>query len=158
MRNRKFLLTVGGLCLLAVCVILLSQFVSIGMASPLDSYGAISIAFDRQQMRSVDKIVLRSGEQVVEITEGELLKAVVSETMVATHINVNCTEDRSIELYAGDTLVRSMIWSTCCDTVRVYDADEAHWMLTLEWGTNGGCVYLSSELASQLNALLVKDI
>ena len=77
MRNRKFLLTVGGLCLLAVCVILLSQFVSIGMASPLDSYGAISIAFDRQQMRSVDKIVLRSGEQVVEITDGELLKAVV---------------------------------------------------------------------------------
>ena len=95
-------------------------------------------------------LVRVKGKRIIE----SLLDAVVAETMVATHMDVHCTEDRRIDLYAGDALIRSMIWSTCCDTVLVYDTDESHWVVSIEGAEEGGCIILSNQLAKRLDAFI----
>ena len=154
MNRKKIVILVSILAFLLIAGIVASQFVSVGMANLSEAHGTISIAFDKQQMRSVDRMVLIDGDRTVELTNRALLDAVVDETMAATHLGGHSTTGRRIELYAGDTLVRSMIWTTCCDVVEVYGADESHWFLTVEGAKCGGSVYLSTELVQQLNALL----
>ena len=151
---RKRIVIASIVLIFLTAIILASQFVSIGAANFLDSYGAVSIAFDKKQMRAVDKVVFYTESRAFEITDMKLIDSIVDETMVATHVDTNCPNDAKIELYAGETLVRSMMWSTCCDTVRVYDMDDTHWIFALEGKENGGCIYLSAELADEFYTLL----
>lgn len=154
MRRKKRWIAATVLGVLLIAGIIASQFVSVGMANLSEAHGTISIAFDKQQMLSVDKMVISADGRSIQITDRALLDAVVDETMAATHLGGHSTTGKRIELYAGDTLVRSMIWSTCCDIVEVYGADESHWFLTVEGAKCGGSVNLSTELVQQLNALL----
>ena len=158
MRRKKIWIAATVLCVLLIAGIVASQFVSVGMANLSEAHCALSFAFDKKQMQSVDRMVITANGRTVQITERALLDAVVEETMVATHMDVHCTEDRQIDLYAGDALVRSMIWSTCCDTVLVYDTDESHWVVSIEGAEEGGCIYLSRDLADKLNSLLGETV
>ena len=154
MNRKKVVIAVLIFVFLLAGNIVASQFVSVGMANLSEAHVALSFAFDKKQMQSVDRIVITADERTVEITDRALLDAVVDETMAATHMDIHRSEDRRIDLYAGDTLVRSMPWSTCCDTVLVYDTDEKHWVLSIEGVEDGGCINLSAELVRQLNTLL----
>ena len=154
MNRKKIVIVVSVLAFLLIGNIVASQFVGVGMANLSEAQCALSFAFDKKQMQSVDRMVITADKRTVEVTDRTLLDAVVDETMAATHMDVNCYEDRRIDLYAGDVLVRSMPWSTCCDTVLVYDTDETHWVVSIEGVEDGGCIYLSAELLQQLNALL----
>ncbi len=158
MRRKKIWIAATVLCVLLIAGIVASRFVSVGMANLSEAHCALSFAFDKKQMQSVDRMVITTDGRSVQITDRALLDAVVEETMVATHMDVHRSEDRRIDLYAGDTLVRSMIWSTCCDTVLVYDTDRSHWVLSIEGAEKGGCIYLSAELARELNSLLEESV
>lgn len=154
MSRKKIVIAVSILAFLLIGNIVASQFVSFGMANLSEAQGALSFAFDKKQMQSVDRMVIAADKRTVEVTDRTLLDAVVDETMAATHMDVHRSEDRRIDLYAGDVLVRSMPWSTCCDTVLVYDTDETHWVISIEGVEDGGCIYLPAKLVRQLNALL----
>ena len=122
--------------------------------------GCISIAFfEKQKMRTVDKVVLRTGEKAVTITDMELVNQITSETIVATHTGIKFPPNGYIDLYSGDVLVRSMVWGIGAQTVKVYEVDHTHWvMISLwDWGNqskNPALAYLSDELAEKLNTLL----
>ena len=154
MRRKKIWIAAVALCIFLIAGIVVSQFVSVGMANLSEAHGALSFAFDKKLMQSVDRMVITADGRSVSITDRALLDAVVAETMVATHMDVHCTEDRRIDLYAGDALIRSMIWSTCCDTVLVYDTDESHWVVSIEGAEEGGCIILSNQLAKRLDAFI----
>lgn len=102
----------------------------------------------------VYRIEITDGEKHVEITAHTTLDAIVKETMVATHIGTGCPYERKIDLYCDDTLIRTMYWSSCCDSVCVYDADAEHWIFSSEGTRPNGYVYLSEALAAELNKLL----
>lgn len=154
MNRKKIVIVVSILAFLLIAGIVAGQFVSVGMANLSEAQVALSFAFDKKQMQSVDRMVIAADKRTVEVTDRTLLDAVVDETMAATHMDVHRSEDRRIDLYAGDVLVRSMPWSTCCDTVLVYDTDETHWVISIEGVEDGGCIYLPAKLVRQLNALL----
>lgn len=151
--NRKriviILLVLG---VLSTLVVWLALNVNIGMGT--DSYAALSISFDKRAMRSADRIVLRTDTKEVEITDSALVSKIVDETAAATHMKLGCPEEKWIDVYCGDRLIRSMGWAPCADTVNVFDTDATHWIVTIEGGFEGGCIFLSAELADQLNALL----
>ena len=151
MCRKKIWIAASVLCVLLIAGIVASQFVSVGMAGLSEAHGTISIAFDKRLLQSVDRMVITADGRTVEVTDRALLDAVVEETKVATHLGGHSTTGRRIDLYAGDTLVRSMIWATCCDIVEVYGADASHWFFTAEGAKCGGSVYLSTELVQQLN-------
>ena len=119
-----------------------------------EAYAAMSVAFDKQAMQSADRIVIRTGESEIQITDPAILAQIVKETAAATHTKVTCPEERWIDVYCGDRLIRSMGWSGCCDTVNVYDSDASHWVISVEGMEDGGSVYLSQELVTKLNSLL----
>lgn len=141
-------------CVVAFTV-LFATAVSFGASNVFTEFGgAISLSFDKAKMRSVNRAVISNGEKTVEITDPALIQSLVQETMVATHTGLGCSRDRTIELYSGNTLVRSMIWSTCCGHVLVYTADIRHWIVPTLSSENAGFAFLSASLEAQLNELL----
>ena len=116
--------------------------------------GCISFAlFGKLELRGVDKMVISVGEEQFVVTDADLLEQIVDETRVATHTDLGCANDRQIDLYRRDQLVRSMKWGLCCDTVYVYEEDPTHWL----FGGTTGHVELSRDLADKLNSLIVTD-
>ena len=51
--------------------------------------------------------------------------------------------------------MRSMKWSTCQNSVKVYRADLLHWVIIPEFSAEYGFVFLTDEVVEQINALLV---
>lgn len=150
------LVILGGMCVLLVAF-LCCGLVSCNLLS--GDYGAcLAISpFGRLELLGVDKAVVTVDGETVTVTDGELLSRIVDETKVATHANV-CDDSmsvRTIKLYRGDRLVRSMKWSDCAGMLRVYEADLTHWILQ-ELGAGyhqTGYVELSDELIRELEAL-----
>lgn len=141
-----------ALAAVAVLIAVVACNVSFGMST--DAHAAMSIAFDKQAMDSADRVVVTAKGREIEITDPELIAQVAQETAAATHMKVTCPEDRRIDIYCSDRRIRSMGWSTCCDTVNVYDTDGDHWVISVEGIEEGGSIYLSKELRSRLNALI----
>ena len=151
------------LVILAGVVVLVAAFLCCGLASANLINGGpgkcVSIApFGRLEILGIDKAVITVGDEAVTVTDPELLSRIVDETKVAT-LSYTCTscnvKDRTIDLYRGDKLVRSMKWYDCQDGVRVYDADLTHWIFP-ELGAGmpeGGYVELSQDLVGALKAL-----
>ncbi|MBQ7372866.1 MAG: hypothetical protein IJW67_13490, partial [Blautia sp.] len=124
--------------LAALCIVLKMHVSFAGSDLFNEAYAAISVAFDKQAMRSADRIVIRTGESEIQITDPELIGQIVEETAAATHMKVTCPEERWIDVYCGDRLIRSMGWSDCCDTVNVYNSDASHWVISVEGMEDGG--------------------
>lgn len=149
---KKIIVLVTSLCILILAITLLALNVSIGMST--GAYAAVSIAFDKQAMQSVDRIIIRANGAEHEIADVALVKDLVAETSAATHMKFSCPCDKWIDMYCGERLVRSMGWTSCCDAVNVYDTDAMHWVVSLEGIEDGGSVYLSSDLVTALNSLI----
>ena len=146
---------------LYICFVLLGSFLiflitCVSFRQTLGVGGAgecISIAFfEKQKMRSVDKVVLRVDDKIVNITDAELVGKIVKDTTVATRTGIQFVGEGYIDLYNGDKLVRSMLWRISTKEVKVYKEDATHWLIVSFDGE--GFVCLSDELADKLNALL----
>lgn len=150
--------------LFALSIVLLVIFIAIiitgitASITPLktnvENGKCFSISFDKQKMKTVNRIEITDGDKCVEITACSTVDAIVKETMVATHIGTGCSYERKIDLYYDNTLIRTMYWSSCCDSVCVYDADAAHWVFSIEGTSPKGYIYLPEELITELNKLL----
>lgn len=148
--------------LLSVCVagmVLLVLMLSTSMAVSLnvfDNGGCISVAFDKSSMKKVDRIVIRADEKRYEITDPVVISMIVSETMVATNTDLRYPNtDRWIDVYSGNTLVRSMRWADNHDTIVVYNRDSIHWIYPSMEGA--GLVYPSTDLVALLNSVLTPE-
>lgn len=154
MKRNKVIVLLASLCTLILVIVLLALNVSFGMST--GAYAAASIAFDKQAMQSVDRIVIRTKDAEYKIADVALVKDIVSETSAATHMNFSCPCDKWIDMYCGERLLRSMGWSSCCDAVNVYDTDAMHWVISMEGIEEGGSVYLSADLVAALNACVTE--
>ena len=145
------LLCLGVLC----CFFLICSRVSMNLFGS-EAGECLSVAlFGKLELKHVDKIVLRTVEQEIIITDAALIDEVVSETAIATHTQLcGCEADISIELFRGDKCVRSMEWEIGHNTVKVYETDISHWILIPLGKQNGGYVYLSDGLSSRLNGVI----
>ena len=114
--------------------------------------------FETQKMAAADRIVIKGNGKEITITDTEVVRELAEQTTVATHANLGCAEDRQIEVYRGNKLIRSMKWGSCCHAVKVYETDVSHWLFSptdLEnLNRNSGWVFLSNEMVDTLNALL----
>lgn len=148
--------------LACVCPVVL-LFLCCGLVScnlfSRDAGACLAISpFGRLELLGVDKAVVAVDGEAVTVTDPELLGRIVDETKVATHANVCdgcCMKERSIQLYRGDRLVRSMKWIDGHDSIRVYEADLTHWIFQ-EVGAGfrqTGYVELSDELIRELEGL-----
>ena len=155
MKSKKVLIVIVVVAIAIVAgIIWFNSVANMGSSNIFtESGGCISVSFDKREVKTVDKVVVSNGEKEVTIEDNTFVDRIVNETKVATHICRRCPEDKRIDLYCGDTLVRSMGWSTCCDTVRVYSADDTHWVFSIEGQEDEGYVYLSNALIRQLNDL-----
>ena len=131
----------------------------------------ISVAFfEKQKMRTVDKVILRAyvahvgiEEKSVTVTDEDLIREITKEVTVATHTDIKVTPMGCIDLYSKDVLIRSMVWNKAGKDVAVYEEDRTHWIITPNiFGYRGakernddvGIVVLSDGLAEKLDALL----
>ena len=147
-RTRKWILLV---CLVSACLLL---FVNVAVSfNTRDGGGCISVTFDKLPMMFADRAVIRVGEISYEITDDDLLRQIVSETRVATNTDLcNHKVDRWIDVYCGDTLVRSMMWEDYHDGIVVYHAGVSHWVFPSDSGL--GIVYPSEELLQKLEEII----
>ena len=151
-QTKKLIVLLTSLSVLILIIVLLVLNVSFGMST--GAYAAVSVAFDKQTLQSVDRVVIRANDAEYELTDTALVKDLVAETSVATHMAFSCPCDKWIDLYCGERLIRSMGWTSCCDAVNVYDTDAMHWVISIEGIEEGGSVYLSSDLVTTLNSLI----
>ena len=127
----------------------------------VDMGECISIShFGKLELRGIDRVVVTRGSRQITITDQDLIGQVTDETRIATRVRSHCggpeycdTPHGWIDLYQGDSLVRSMEWHVCCDMVKVYEEDATHWLIPWWCKSCGGYVYLSEELAGQLLTL-----
>ncbi len=156
MKNKKRIVILSlVLSVLVLAAVFLIRNVSFGFSNLFtEAYGAMSLSFDKQAMQSVNRVVITADGKTVEITDPALIGEIVAETAAATHMKFGCPEDKQIDLYCDDRLIRSMGWSSCCDTVNVYDSDRAHWVISIEGSEEGGSVYLSPGLLERLTTAI----
>ncbi|MBQ6851706.1 MAG: hypothetical protein IJO04_01565 [Oscillospiraceae bacterium] len=159
--NRSRILALCICILFWICIVVFLS-TSVSYSRTYDSVeGCISIAFfEKQKMRTVDKVVLRTSEKTITITDPNLVREVTGETSVATHTGVKFPPEGYIDLYSGDVLVRSMLWGIGTQTVKVYEVDLTHWVivpLLVDQSKNPALAYLSDELAIKLNMLLEEN-
>ena len=149
-------------CLIVVILYLITCPMMSAKVLEVNIGKCISISlFGKLELRDIDKAVITKYDKQITITNQGLIKQITDETRIATHVRSHCggpgkCDDpyKRIDLYQGDTLVRSMEWHACCDMVRVYEEDATHWLIPWWCPSQGGFIYLSEELASQLNALM----
>ena len=143
------------LACLAVIVLVFALFFNTCSYFSTDN-GSISFSmFGKLELRGVDKMVISVGEEQFVVTDADLLEQVVDETRVATHADHGGLNDqKQIDLYRGDQLVRSMNWGDCCNSMRIYEEDLTHWLI----GGKAGYVMLSNDLYDKLDALIALHI
>lgn len=154
-----FSIVIVAILIVKLVIPVLPFIISINLSG---SYECVSIAHDKNELIKANRIVIKElypadSKQIieVEITDQSLIDDLVEETMVATMSNICNSKYRVIEVYCGDTLIRSMEWSGCCsqEYVLVYREDEKHTLwLTGYDGQDTGHVQLSQNLLQRLNA------
>ena len=152
--KKPFALLIIAFVVLVIVIILYATASITPLKTNVENGKCFSISFDKQKMKTVNRIEITDGDKRIVITTHTTVDAIVKETMVATHIGTGCPYERKIDLYCDDTLIRTMYWSSCCDSVCVYDADAVHWIFSIEGTRPKGYIYLSEELSAELNKLL----
>lgn len=127
----------------------------VNFANPKQSYSCFSVAFDKWAMNSVDKIVFVTPRKSTTITDRQLIGNFVKETMVAETSGVGgMYTDYSIELYAGERLVRKIAMNSLFKEVAiVYNEDSAHWIFGPST-TSDGSVELTEALLAKIETFL----
>ena len=117
--------------------------------NPFDGGGCFSVALDKFQMLTADRVVIRVEERSYETTDPELIRLITSETRVATNTDLSYPKtDRWIDIYRGDVLIRSMRWADNLNQIVVYHADNTHWVFPSYDGD--GIILPSTELINKL--------
>ena len=116
------------------------------------SGGCISVVFDKPFVKGADRIVIYENGQVITITDQETVRRIADLFVVA-----NCTalcspgNERRIEIYHGDWLVREVRWTQCQSEYYIYECDLFHWVFP-EFGD--GEVSLSADEAQWLEGII----
>lgn len=152
--KKPFALLIIAFVVLVIVIILYATASITPLKTNVQTGKCFSVSFDKQEMKAVNRIEITDGEKRIEITDPIIVNSVVNETMVATHIGTGCSYERKIDLYCNNTLIRTMYWSSCCDSVCVYDVDETHWVFSSKGSRPKGYIYLSRSLVAELNKLL----
>lgn len=129
--------------------------------NPFDAGGCVAIVYDKAAMRAADRVVLSVGEDRYEITDADFVDEITEELMVASHTWLVYHEyetEQWIEIYAGETLVRRMIWagSASAKGVFIYFEDELHpiYQNYVSGYVDDGQIRASDELVEKLNAII----
>lgn len=155
--NRRFcwLLLVVGISIILIFVS--SRYIAIGWGGWDNAGSALSLAFDKQKVNAVDRVVLCVGEESVEVTDQELICQLKNELMVAKRTDLKMYYPyygKYILFYDGDDLVRQMRWGGLDKSawVEVYNEDASH--IVMFSITNVGLVCLAPETEDALNRLV----
>ena len=137
-----------------IVLVLLVLNVNLGIYPDPDlGDGCISVSFDKLPLLLADRIVVRHGSTSYEITDRALIWDVVTESRIPTNTNRRHTNDnRWIDIYCGDFLVRSIRWASNVDgdVFVVYEPDLFHWLFP--WDLGDGQITPSAELIARLEA------
>ena len=148
-KKRKRCIGITWICILVLLVL----NVGIGF-HPEENQGCLTVVFDKFPMLLANRLVLRIGINSYEISDVDLVRTVVKETMIATSAGLrHMSQDRWIEVYCGNLLVRKIQWVTGADDHMfvVYNEDVFHWILPFSKGE--GIVYPSDELIEKLETI-----
>ena len=147
-KKKKRGIIIGSICTgLILLVLLCSQFVA------ADFSDIFSVVFDKAFVLGSDKIVVRDGDEVITITDKALVQEIAANFVVANRTGLcGYYDDKWMDIYNGDKLVRNIHWNAHDDLVEVYQADALH----LVWPSSSkiGQIELSREFVTRLNEIL----
>ena len=140
-----------GVLLTAIAVIMLCN--NVAVSNPF-SNGAndLCIAFDKKAVMGADKVVLREGDKSLTITDRKEVRDIAKDFVVA-----NCSglcgyhNERWIDIYNGDKLVRQLHWNDHDNLATIENADNIY---GARW--NAVQVTLSKEDAEKYTRLYAK--
>jgi hypothetical protein len=134
----------------AAISIALLLLINVGVScNPFDGGGCISVTFDKLPMMLADRAVIRVGEKHYEITDRDFVRQITTETRCATNTDLCYNKtDRWIDIYCGNTLIRSMMWESEHNGIIVYEAGVFHWVFPSAEGQ--GIVDPSNDLLQNL--------
>lgn len=153
-RKKKLYIICSVLVIIALTAAVLCRHIAIS-ASALQRVGGdcFAVVFDKAAVMSADRIVMREGEKVVTITDKALVREIASEFVVANRTALcGYHQDKWMEIYNGDKLVRNIHWNDHDHLVEVYEADATHWIIPGSYGI--GQIELSDELVAKLAAIM----
>lgn len=140
MKSKRFRIpaAVIELVIVAVLALLIWIFVDVSIESILQNRAGscISVIFDKPLVKGANRVVVYERSRVITITQEETVRQIADLFTVA-----NCTclcspgQDRRIELYNGDLLVRELRQTQCgSDLYDCYEPDLLHWVLSMDSG------------------------
>lgn len=142
--------------IVVVLALLCCIFVDVSVESVIrgESGSCICVVFDKPFVKGADRIVIYEGDQVITVTDKETVRGIADLFVVA-----NCTalcspgNQRRIEIYNGNQLVRDIRWTECQSEYYIYECDLFHWVFP-EFGD--GEVSLSSEDSQWLEGIIAQ--
>lgn len=142
---------------IAVLVVLLIWiFVDASAKSYIDNKGGgcISVVFDKPFVKCADRVVIYENGQVITIEDKETVRE-IAELFVVANCTALCSpgNERRIEIYNGDWLVREIRWTQCQSEYYIYECDLFHWVFP-EFGD--GEVSLSAEESQWLDGIIAQ--
>ena len=160
---------IGIFCLIFVAVLVLT-IVVLDITDIVDIHiqddngmNCTSLVFlKNRELAGVDRIVITTicGKyKSLTITDEDIIRQVVKETALATHVDIAVYEEVEIKLYDGDRLVRTMTGSLQNVFITVYQEDSYHWIITpFPQHSPDGMVCISNELRKTLLALWQENL
>ena len=154
-KKKKRGIIIGSICTGLILLGLLSSHFVAANFSGLAAVGGgtFSVVFDKAFVLSADKIVVRDGDDVITITDKALVREIAANFVVANRTDLcGYHDDKWMEIYNGDKLVRNIHWNAHDNLVEVYQPDALHWV----WPSSSkiGQIELSREFVTRLNEIL----
>ena len=134
-----------------IAIVLLILLLNVDIAGrPEMAGGCVCVSFDRWDMLQADKIVIEFRGQTHTVTDRNFILGFTQATMAGTYSDYCCAnlQEGRIDIYRGDTLLRSMRYVENHDAV-VYDEDASRWVL----GGEEGHVFLTGWVKDELRKL-----
>lgn len=142
--------------IVAAVVLLGWVFMDVSVESVIrDEAGScISVVFDKPFVKCADRVVIYENGQVITIEDKETVRE-IAELFVVANCTALCSpgNERRIEIYNGDWLVREIRWTQCQSEYYIYKCDLFHWVFP-EFGD--GEVSLSAEESQWLDGIIAQ--
>lgn len=137
---------------LTVVFLCSSPFIAVNFPNNNLAESCFSVVTDKWEMNTVDKIIIKTPRQKTTITDKDLIKQIVKETMVAETGGYKVSYGKYyLFLYHGDKLIRTVqLSNTYREYAIVYQADATHWVIGYESGT----AILSNDLILRIEKAL----
>ena len=145
--------------LIFILCLSLSPFIAVNIPHPNITQSCFSIALDKREMNTVNKIVIETANGKTEITDKSLIKKIVKRTMVAESSSFRAKfGENHLYLYSEDNLIRKMRQATGekYAIIEVYEKDSNH-LFPFQSVINEGVVIFSAELLEEIKRVLQAD-